>query len=92
MGDLSHLADPDARKKLQFVPVIRLGDILTAATMLFAAGMAYTKIDGRVLRLEEVTAEQKVTSREVQNDIRRESADLRGAIQRVEDKLERIRK
>ena len=79
-------------KRMQFVPVIRLGDLITVGSMLVAGTAAWTKMDARIAMVEDKSTRAEARAERIQYDVKDELREQRNSILRVEDKIERLRK
>lgn len=88
--------EEERRKKVAFLSQIRLGDLLVAGSMSIAVIVGWAKMDARLARVDEITAEQRAEQRQLRADmkesvgeLRAEIRDVRSSVERFSSKLER---
>lgn len=83
-------------KRVSFLSQIRLGDLLTIATIIVATVGWWAKTDGRLARLDEIIVDikldarnQRVEMKEMQVDLRSDIKETRTAVENLSRKVER---
>jgi hypothetical protein len=92
MSDWDGTENRKPGKRMQFIPVIRLGDLITVGSVLIAGTAAWTKMDARIAMVEDKSTRAEARAERIQYDVKDELREQRNSILRVEDKIERLRK
>lgn len=73
-----------------FLSKIRPGDWLTLASLIIAAFVTWNKMDLRLSRLEEITAQQQQTNAKLEQAIKETTSDLRSDIKEISTSVRRV--